>query len=82
MRATCTVTKKVPAPEDNALNPAHPFRPGVFVLTRGMLFVETVDSGAKVTEGAGHWRYGAYVDGTFSSTTTKTGSNDVANLEP
>jgi hypothetical protein len=52
--------------------------------SKGTLFVETVDSAAKGTEGAVVGGTGAYVGarGTFSSTTTKTGSNDVVNLEP
>ena len=84
LRAICTVTKSAPAPNGNAINPAHPFCTGAFVTTKGTLFVETADSGAKVTEGAVVGGTGAYVGahGTFSSTSTKTGSNDVVNLEP
>lgn len=84
LRALCTVTKTAPAPNGNAINPAHPFCTGAFVTKQGTLFVETVDSGAKVTEGAVVGGTGAYVGarGTFSSTSTKTGSSDVVTLEP
>jgi hypothetical protein len=84
LRAICTLTKAAPAPNGNAINPAHPFCTGAFVTSKGTLFVETVDSAAKGTEGAVVGGTGAYVGarGTFSSTTTKTGSNDVVNLEP
>lgn len=82
LRATCTMTKKSPAPSGNSINPAHPFCTGAFVTTKGTLFVETVDSGAKRTEGAVVGGTGAYVGahGTFTTTRTKTGSNDVVTL--
>ena len=53
-------------------------------MTKGTIFVETVNSAAKQTTGAVTGGTGAYVGarGTFTSTTTKTGSNDVVNLLP
>ena len=55
------------------LTAAEPRCPGAFVTSKGTLFVETVDSAAKGTEGAVVGGTGAYVGarGTFSSTTTK-----------
>jgi hypothetical protein len=83
LRATCTLTKKAPASE-RGVNQGHPFCTGAFVLKAGTLFVETVDSGAKSTNGAVVGGTGAYVGarGTFTSTNTKTGANDVVNLLP
>ena len=68
----------------NAINPAHPFCTGAFVTNKGTLFIDAVDLGAKVTEGAVVGGTGAYVGarGTFTSTSTKTGGNDVVNLLP
>ena len=81
LRATCTVTKKAPASNAGFGN-SHPFCTGAFVLKAGTLFVETVDSGAKTTTGAVVGGTGAYAGarGTFTSTNTKTGSNDVVTL--
>jgi hypothetical protein len=83
LRATCTITKKAPA-SDTGVNQGHPFCTGAFVLKAGTLFIDTVDSGAKTTSGAVVGGTGAYVGarGTFTSTNTKTGSNDVVNLLP
>ena len=82
LRATCTITKKGPA-NDN-VNPAHPFCTGAFVLKSGTLFVETTDAGGKTTTGAVVGGTGAYVGarGTFTSTSTRSGANDVVNLMP
>jgi hypothetical protein len=46
--------------------------------------VERVDAGAKTTNGAVVGGIGAYAGarGTFTSTNTRTGSNDVVNLLP
>jgi hypothetical protein len=84
LRAICTLTKRASAPNGNAINPAHPFCTGAFVTTKGTLFVETVDSGDKATEGAVVGGTGAYVGarGTFTSAPTKTGANDVVTLLP
>ncbi len=83
LRATCTLTKKAPA-NNNGVNQGHPFCTGAFVLKAGTVFVETVDSGAKSTNGAVVGGTGAYAGarGTFTSTNTKTGANDVVNLLP
>lgn len=83
LRATCTLTKKAPA-SNSGVNQGHPFCTGAFVLKAGTLFVETVDSGAKTTNGAVVGGTGAYVGarGTFTSTNTKTGATDVVNLLP
>jgi hypothetical protein len=83
LRATCTLTKKAPA-SNAGVNQGHPFCEGAFVLKAGTVFVETVDSGAKSTNGAVVGGTGAYVGarGTFTSTNTKTGANDVVNLLP
>jgi hypothetical protein len=83
LRATCTITKKALA-SDNGLNAGHPFCTGAFVLKNGTLFAEVVDTGAKVTNGGIVGGTGAYVGarGTFTSTTTKSGSDDVVNLLP
>jgi len=83
LRATCTVTKKAPA-SNSGFNNGHPLCTGAFVLKGGTLFVETVDAGAKTTHGAVVGGTGAYAGarGTFTSTSTRTGSNDVVNLLP
>jgi hypothetical protein len=83
LRATCTITKRAPA-SNGGLNSGHPFCTGAFVTTNGTLFAETVDSGAKTTNGAIVGGTGAYVGarGTFTSTNTKTGADDVVNLLP
>src|SRR5207248_114184 len=83
LRARCLVTKKAPA-SDAGFNQARPLCTGAFVTTKGAVFVETVNSAAKQTTGAVTGGTGAYVGarGTFTSTTTKTGSNDVVNLLP
>ena len=83
LRATCTLTKRAPA-SDAGVNQGHPFCTGAFVLKAGTLFVETVNSGAKSTNGAVVGGTGAYVGArwTFTSTNTKTGSNDVVSLLP
>jgi hypothetical protein len=83
LRATCAITKKAPA-SDAGLANGHPFCTGAFVLKAGTLFVATADVGAKATTGAVVGGTGAYVGahGTFTSTNTKTGSNDVVNLLP
>ena len=82
LRATCTLTKKAPATDN--VNPGHPFCTGAFVLKSGTLFVETTDAGGKTTTGAVVGGTGAYVGarGTFASTSTKSGANDVVNLLP
>jgi hypothetical protein len=83
LRALCTITKKAPA-SDAGLNAGRPFCTGGFVLKTGTVFVETTDAGTRTTEGAVVGGTGAYVGarGTFTSTTTKSGSNDVVNLLP
>jgi hypothetical protein len=83
LRATCTITKRAPA-TDTGLAKGHPLCTGAFVLKAGTLFVNTVEVGAKTTTGAVVGGTGAYVGarGTFTSTNTKTGSNDVVNLLP
>jgi hypothetical protein len=83
LRAICTITKGGRAPQSNSLNPAHPFCTGAFVTKKGTLFVETVAAGAKVTTGAVVGGAGAYAGarGTFTSTTTKSGANDVVKLQ-
>ena len=80
LRATCALTKKGPA-NDN-VNPARPFCSGAFVLKSGTIFVETADAGGKTTSGAVVGGTGAYVGarGTFTSTSTKTGADDVVTL--
>jgi hypothetical protein len=82
LRATCAITKKAPATDN--VNPGHPFCTGAFVLKSGTLFVETTDAGGKTTTGAVVGGTGAYVGarGTFASTSTKSGANDVVNLLP
>lgn len=81
LRATCTMTKKAPA-NDSGLNQGHPLCTGAFVLKAGTLFVDTADAGSKITEGAVVGGTGAYTGarGTFTSTTTTTGSDDVITL--
>lgn len=80
LRATCTFTKKAPATDN--VNPAHPFCSGAFVLKTGTLFVETTDAGGKTTSGAVVGGTGDYVGarGTFTSTSTRSGANDVVSL--
>jgi hypothetical protein len=82
LRATCTFTRKAPATDN--VNPARPFCTGAFVLKSRTLFVETTDAGGKTTRGAVVGGTGAYVGarGTFASTSTKSGANDVVNLLP
>jgi hypothetical protein len=83
LRALCTITKKAPA-NNRGLNAGHPFCTGSFVLKSGALFIETTDAGTKTTRGAVVGGTGAYVGarGTFTSTTTKSGANDVVSLLP
>jgi hypothetical protein len=82
LRAVCTFTKRAPATDN--VNPGHPFCSGAFLLKSGTLFLETSDAGGKTTRGAVVGGTGAYVGarGTFTSTSTKTGANDVVNLMP
>jgi hypothetical protein len=82
LRAVCTFTKKAPATDN--VNPGHPFCSGAFVLKSGTLFVDTADAGGKTTHGAVVGGTGAYVGarGTFTSTSTKSGANDVVTLMP
>jgi hypothetical protein len=82
LRAVCTFTKKALA--RNNVNPGHPFCSGAFVLKSGTLFVETADAGGKTTRGAVVGGTDAYVGarGTFTSTSTKSGADDVVNLLP
>jgi hypothetical protein len=82
LRVTCTVTKKASA--TNSLNPGHPLCTGAFDTKNGTLFAETVDSGAKRTNGAIVGGTGAYAGarGTFTGTTAKTGETDTVNLLP
>lgn len=82
LRATCTFTKKAPAADN--VDPARPLCSGAFVLKSGTLFVETADAGGKTTRGAVVGGTGAYVGarGTFASTSTRSGANDVVNLLP
>lgn len=79
LRARCTITHNAPS-----LSKGHPLCVGAFVLGDGALFVETVDTSPKVTRGVVTGGTGAYAGarGTFTSTTTKTGSNDVVTLLP
>jgi hypothetical protein len=83
LRALCTTTKKAPA-NDNALNAAHPFCTGAFVLKNGTLFIETTDAGTSATRGAVVGGTGAYVGarGTFTSSPTKSGADDEVTLLP
>jgi len=82
LRATCTMTKTAPAPRGNSINAGHPYCAGAFVTKKGTLFAQAVDAGAKTTRGAIVGGTGAYVgaQGTFTSTATKTGNNDVVKL--
>ena len=81
LRARCTVTHNAPA-NDTGLAKGHPLCVGAFILRGGTLFVETVDAGGKVTRGVVTDGTGAYANarGTFTSTTTRTGNDDVATL--
>src|SRR4051794_19363163 len=80
LRATCTATKKAPA-NDN-INGSHPLCVGAFVLKDGSLFLELTDANAKTTSGGIVGGTGQYVGarGTFTSTQTKAGADDVVNL--
>jgi len=82
LRATCTFTKKAPATDNT--NPAHPFCTGAFVLKPGTLFIQTTDTGGKMTRGAVVGGTGSYVGarGTFTSAATKSGADDVVSLLP
>ena len=82
LRATCTVTK--PAKANNAgLANGRPFCTGAYVLRDGTIFGDATDAGGKVTHGAVVGGTGAYegARGTFTSTTTKTGDDDVITLD-
>jgi hypothetical protein len=80
LRATCTVTKKSPA-SDAGFNKAQPICEGALVLRDGTMFVNVAEGGNNVT-GAITGGTGAYANarGTFKSTSTKTGSDDVVTL--
>jgi hypothetical protein len=84
LRALCTMTKRALAPNGNNLNPARPVCTGAFTLRDGTLFVDAADLGAKSTQGAVTGGTGAYVGarGTFTSVSTKTGTNDTITLLP
>jgi hypothetical protein len=83
LRAICVITKNAPA-SDVGFVKGHPYCTGAFVLTSGTLFVQATDVGGKVTRGAIVGGTGAYAGarGTFTSTSTKTGANDVVTLLP
>ena len=81
LRAKCTVTRKAKG-TDAGFNNSHPLCSGALVLRDGTLFASVVDAGAKVTRGAIAGGTGAYANarGTFTSTQTKSGSDDVVTL--
>ena len=80
LRATCLIEHKAPA-SDAGFGKAKPLCTGAFVLNDGTIFVQTVEGGKNV-HGAVTGGTGAYTGarGTFSSTTTKTGNDDVVTL--
>jgi hypothetical protein len=82
LRATCTFTKKAKGNDAGFAN-AHPYCSGAYILRDGTLFAVTSDAGGQVTHGAIVGGTGAYVGahGTFSSTTTKAGDDDVVTLD-
>jgi hypothetical protein len=81
LRAKCTAEHKAPG-TDAGFNASHPLCTGAFVLNDGVLFVAVATGQTKVTHGAVEGGTGAYANarGTFTSTTTKTGSDDVVTL--
>lgn len=81
LRAKCTAEKKAPA-NDTGFSAADPLCTGAFVLRDGTLFASVAEGGAKVTHGAITGGTGAYANarGTFTSTHTKSGSDDVVTL--
>jgi hypothetical protein len=81
LRAKCTVEHKAPA-NDSGFNKSHPLCSGAFVLNDGTLFVSVAEGDNKVTHGAIEGGTGAYANarGTFTSTNTKSGSDDVVTL--
>jgi hypothetical protein len=81
LRAKCTVEHKAPG-NDAGFNKSHPLCTGAFVLRDGTLFVSVASGDSKVTHGAVDGGTGAYANarGTFTSTQTKAGSDDVVTL--
>jgi hypothetical protein len=81
LRAKCTAEHKAPG-NDAGFNASHPLCTGAFVLNDGVLFVSVATGQTKVTHGAVEGGTGAYANarGTFTSTSTKTGSDDVVTL--
>jgi hypothetical protein len=81
LRAQCTVQRKAPG-SDAGFGKTHPICSGAFVLNDGTLFVSVAEGGAKVTHGAITGGTGAYANarGTLTSTSTKSGSDDVITL--
>ena len=81
LRAKCTVERKAPG-NDSGFNKSHPLCSGAFVLRDGTLFVSVAEGSNKVTHGAISGGTGAYANarGTFTSTQTKSGSDDVVTL--
>jgi hypothetical protein len=82
LRAKCTIERKAPA-SDAGFNNAHPLCEGALVLRDGTMFVDVAE-GSNNVHGAISGGTGAYANarGTFQSTNTKTGSNDVVTLVP
>jgi hypothetical protein len=81
LRAKCTAEHKAPG-NDAGFNQSHPLCSGAFVLRDGTLFVSVAAGDNKVTHGAVDGGTGAYANarGTFTSTQTKTGSDDIVTL--
>jgi hypothetical protein len=81
LRAKCTAEHKAPG-TDAGFNKSHPLCTGAFVLNDGTIFVAVAMGQNKVTHGAVQGGTGAYANarGTFTSTSTKSGSDDVVTL--
>jgi hypothetical protein len=81
LRAKCTVEHKAPG-NDAGFNKSHPLCSGAFVLSDGTLFVSVAEGSNKVTHGAITGGTGAYANarGTLTSTSTKSGSDDLITL--
>ena len=82
LRAKCTTLRKAPA-SDKGFNQSHPVCAGALVLRDGTIFLNVAEGGNNVS-GAVAGGTGAYANarGTFQTTNTKSGSNDVVTLEP
>jgi len=81
LRATCTMTKPAKANDTGIVN-AHPICTGVFSLRDGQIFIQASDTNGHGVKGAVVGGTGAYLNarGTFQSTDTKTGADDVVTL--